>query len=404
MASTPVETIAGIPTGVAWLDQRRAAAWAAYQEMPLPDRASHLWRYSDPVDFLPPVDAPAAARPGEVTIAGIEALRAAGVEVLPLAEAAARGIPGVVERLGALVGERFGKIEAWNAATWSGGFFVRVPRGVRVVEPIRIATNLEPGEGVTGVRNLVLLEDDAAATIVEESRGPEASVRRHLIEVTEVFVGAGSEVGLIPLQHAGREVATHRTLRVRLERQARAKTVMASLGASLYKADVGVLLCGSGAESRMGGVCFADGRQRADHHTVQDHQADHTSSNIDFRVVLGGRARSAYTGLIRIVPEAPYSEAYQENRNLLLSDRSRAESIPELEILTDEVRCKHGATVGPVDAEALFYLGTRGLSKTEAARLVISGFLEQALVEVPENLAEPIRAELTRRLMEATRQ
>jgi Fe-S cluster assembly protein SufD len=395
-----METIPGTPTGVAWLDQRRAAAWHTYQETPPPDRANHLWRYSDPQDFLPPAG---AARTGEVTIERIDALRAAGVEVLPLAEAAERGIAGVAERLGSLVGEGFGKIEAWNAAAWSCGFFVRVPRGVRVEEPIRIATNLGPEEGTTGVRNLVLLEEDAAATIVEESRGPETPGRRRLIEVTEVFVGAGGEARMIPLQHVGREVVTHRTLRVRLEQHARAKTVMASLGAALYKADVGVLLCGSGAESRMGGVCFADGRQRADHHTVHDHRADHTSSNIDFRVVLGGRARSAYTGLIRIVPEAPYSEAYQENRNLLLSDQSRAESIPELEILTDEVRCKHGATVGPVDAEALFYLGTRGLSKTEATRLVISGFLEQALIEVPENLAEPIRAELTGRLMEATR-
>jgi Fe-S cluster assembly protein SufD len=135
-----------------------------------------------------------------------------------------------------------------------------------------------------------------------------------------------------------------------------------------------------------------------DHHTVQDHRAPHTRSDIDFRVVLSGKSRSAYTGLIRIEREAAYSEAFQENRNLLMSDSSRAESIPELEIMTHEVRCKHGATVGPIDQDQLFYLAARGLDEKEGTRMVVTGFLEAAVASLPEDLAEEIRIGTAARL------
>ena len=177
-------------------------------------------------------------------------------------------------------------------------------------------------------------------------------------------------------------------------------SVMVSFGAGLYKADVGAVLEGAGSESRMVGLCFGDGRQRADHHTVQDHRGAHTASDIDFRVVLAGKARSAYTGVIRIAQDAPYCEAFQENRNLLLSDGCKADSIPELEILTDEVRCKHGATAGPIDPDQLFYISSRGLSPDDATKMIVTGFLEAALANIPESLGDPIREELARRLGE----
>jgi Fe-S cluster assembly protein SufD len=239
---------------------------------------------------------------------------------------------------------------------------------VNIEEPIRLLTVVR-GDGSFGlVRNLVIVEDGASATIVEEALGAQQGGRDRLSEVTEIFAAADSEVRYLPLQHLGREVVSHRTVRARLDRQARLLTVIGSFGGGSYKADLGVSLVGPGAESRMVGVCFGDGRGRADHHTVQDHVAGHTTSDIDFRVVLAGKARSAYTGLIRIAKDAPYCEAFQENRNLLLSEQARAESIPELEILTDEVRCKHGATAGPIDQDQLFYLASRGLRPGEATR------------------------------------
>jgi Fe-S cluster assembly protein SufD len=125
---------------------------------------------------------------------------------------------------------------------------------------------------------------------------------------------------------------------------------------------------------------------------VHHHQAPHTRSNLDFKVVLTGRARSAYTGLIRIASDAPSSEAYQENRNLLLTEGTKADSIPELEILTDEVMCTHGATVGSLDPDHLFYLASRGIPRREAARMIVGGFFEPTLKRLPEDLRERIQA------------
>lgn len=370
-------------------------AMEIYRSMPSPDRAQHLWRYTDPAEFeLKGETAKDAA--GEVEIEA-----PAGVIVRPLREIADREI--AEGRFGRLIPAGFGKPEALNAAAWSAGYFIQVPKGVKIDAPIRILTTLGESSDLRATRNLIVIEEGASATIVEESRGPSGEARRSLNEVTELFAATRSQVRWVPLQHLGRGAVSHRTFRASLGREAKITTVIASFGAGLYKADIGVNIHEAGAESRMIGVTFSDGRQRADHHTVHDHQGRHTYSDIDFRTVLSGRARSAYTGLIRIAKEAAYTEAYQENRNLLLSEQARAESIPELEILTDEVRCKHGATVGPVDPEQLFYLGTRGLSRAEAIRMIVSGFLEATLSNIPEGLAASIREDLERRLAEVAR-
>lgn len=374
------------------LKSAQAEAMEIYRAMAMPDRAQHLWRYTDPAEF---------ELKGEVTkdAAGeVEIEAPGGVIVRPLREVADREI--AEGRLGGLVPPGFGKPEALNAAAWSAGFFIRVPKGSHLDSPIRILTTLGESADLRATRHLVVVEEGASATIVEESRGPANGARRSLNEVTELYAAARSQVRWVPLQHLGRGAVSHRTFRASLAREAKITTVIASFGAGLYKADIGVNILEAGAESRMIGVTFSDGRQRADHHTVHDHQGRRTYSDIDFRTVLNGRARSAYTGLIRIAKEADYTEAFQENRNLLLSEQARAESIPELEILTDEVRCKHGATVGPVDPEQLFYLGTRGLSRAEATRMVVSGFLEATLSNIPESLAASIRDDLDRRLAE----
>ena len=396
-ATAVPELPAGFPAGPQWLDEMRAAAWAAYHDRPMPDRAAHLWRYTDPATFLLPADASGDPERIRVTV---EPADAAGVTVLPLA-VAAREMPDVVRaHIGRLIPAGFGMPEDLNAAIWSAGAFVRIPRGIKLEEPIRLVTDSSGGGAFRAVRNLILIEEGASATIVEESRGPKQRGRDWVNEVTEIHAARDSEVRYMPLQHFGREVIAHRTMRARLGPQARLLTVIASFGGASYKADLGASLDGAGAESKIVGLCFGDGKTLADHHTVQDHVAGHTSSDIDFRVVLGGKARSAYTGLIRIAHDAPYCEAFQENRNLLLSEQCRAESIPELEIMTDEVRCKHGATVGPIDQDQLFYLASRGLTPADATRMVVSGFLEATLRHLPEGVAESLREEMVARVTE----
>lgn len=382
-----------------WSTTLRNAAAATFAALPAPDRAKHLWRYSDPAQFTPsdPAVAPQAVAGGQASIVvPEEALRQGVLVESVLTGGAVKGF------LGSLVPAEMGRMEALNLAHCSGGYFVRIPRGVTLTEPIRISCSVEgPAGSFSAVRNVIVLEEGASATLVEDSRGSHvASGGRHLNEVTEIFAAAESSLRYVPLQHLPRDVAAHRTMRARLDRGARMLTVIASFGCEAYKSDLGVHLVGEGAESTMVGVCFAGSRQRMDHHTLQDHRGAHTRSDIDFRVVLSGRARSAYTGLIRIEHDASYTEAFQENRNLLLSDASRAESIPELEIMTDEVRCKHGATVGPIDREQLFYLATRGLDPREATRMIVAGFLDAAVANLPGDLAEEIHAETADRLRE----
>jgi Fe-S cluster assembly protein SufD len=146
------------------------------------------------------------------------------------------------------------------------------------------------------------------------------------------------------------------------------------------------------------GVGMGVGSQRFDHHTEHVHLARNTRSNLGFKVAMTGASRSAYTGLIRIAADAAGCEAYQENRNLLLSPNARADSIPELEILNDDVRCSHGATMSSIDGEQLFYLQSRGLPRLQAIRLIVYGFLGKTLARLPQATRERVEALIAARL------
>ena len=148
----------------------------------------------------------------------------------------------------------------------------------------------------------------------------------------------------------------------------------------------------------MYGLLFGSGYQHFDNHTLHDHRSGQTFSNINFKVVLRDKAVSAYTGLIKIENHAKGCQAYQENRNLLLSKGTRAETIPELEILNEDVSCSHGATIGPIDPMQVFYLESRGIRHDEAVRMVVSGFVSNTLQQVPDDLRERISAFVEQRL------
>jgi Fe-S cluster assembly protein SufD len=166
----------------------------------------------------------------------------------------------------------------------------------------------------------------------------------------------------------------------------------------MSKQNFGVSLDGPYSESDMYGLLFGTGRQHFDNHTLHHHATGQTKSNIDFKVVLRDKALSAYTGLIKIDAGAEVCEAYQENRNMLLNPGTRAETIPELEILNEEVTCSHGATVGPIDPIDVFYLQSRGIGREEAVRMIVSGFVASTLKLVPEDIRERIEDAVARRL------
>lgn len=393
----------------AWLAEFRRRAAATARQFTLPDRARHLWRFSNPERFLPeqdptvlaPTQAPSPWRlEEELTAAALLAgastqvvhlsqeARRAGVAVVPLAEAP------VQASLGRVVPPEHGFLEALNAATFRPGVAVLVPQRVRLENPIRL--RLMAGDGLFVPRVLVILAEGASVEVVEgHVGGGEGSL---VLGVTEVVVGEGGELRYDVVQRWELGVRGHLTSRIVLEEGARAQVALASFGGSLAKVDTGVILAGQRAEVETYGVALGTGSQHFDHHTEHIHLASKTHSNLDFKVALAGQARSVYTGLIRIEEHAATCEAYQENRNLLLSEDARAESIPELEILNEDVRCTHGATVAPLDEEQVFYLKSRGIPHHQAMRLIVYGFLDQTLSRLPEKTRERIEALVAGRL------
>ncbi len=405
----------------------RRRAMQAYIEGPSPARVLHLWRYTDPALFVPSNASletsahavPAASSelpptlkvlfdrgevsaaihisgPGKARIHLSSELQTKGVRVLNLHEAykqAPELISGHFTKLvGGSVGkEGVGKFEALNLALWSAGLVIHVPRNVQVSKPIHVWHSAPNAQRETffATRLLVVAEERSEATIVDECEG--GSDKLKLNAVVEVFAGQSSRVRYVSVQRLHKETVYHVTERASAAQDAQLLTAMASLGSSVTKSDFGSHLRGPGSNVELYGFLFAENRQHFDHHTVHAHESARSYSNLDFKVVLKDRSRSAYTGLIRIEPGCPDSEAYQENRNLLLNDGAKAESIPELEILTDEVRCTHGATMGTLDDQHIFYLMSRGLERAEAIRLIVGGFIEPTLSRLEADLQDRLR-------------
>ncbi len=391
------------------LSSRRLRALELYLQAPLPDRADNRWRYTRPGSLLPdrldlqmrpvvPLHLPRLEeRAAVVLVQPGAALRStlspaaerAGLRVLRLDQD-----PDLLARLGQAVGAEHGLFEALNLASFNAAALVHVPRGAQIEHPVHLV--LPPTQQLTATRLLLVVEAGARVSFVEEH--PEGDDAVHASTVTELLVGAGARVQHMLLQRWGGAVVGHQTLRARLERNADYLGLVACLGGKQVKIDAGTRLEGDGARAEIVGFMLGDRRQQLDLHTAQEHRAPHTWSRIDFKVALNDRASAAYTGRIRITPEAPGSEATQENRNLLLSRRARASSIPELEIETDEVSCSHGATVAPVEEEQLTYLCSRGIPRERALQLVLRGFFEATLGRLPRQLREDLEAQLEPRL------
>jgi Fe-S cluster assembly protein SufD len=238
---------------------------------------------------------------------------------------------------------------------------------------------------------LVMEEGSEAAVFDEYTNAGDPRVIANA--VVEGHVGSNARVTYFNIQRWGGRTRSHLRQNFRLERDAAATTVNIGLGGRYSKADIRNFLVGANAQSEMVGVTFGSGNQHFDTHTEHVHRVGHCFSDMDFKVVLEDEAHSVYTGQIRIDLDAPDSEAYQENRNLMLDPTCRAESIPELEILNENVQCTHGATVGPIDEEQVYYLQTRGLPRAAAEHLIVEGFFSPALDRIED---EALRERLWR--------
>lgn len=310
-----------------------------------------------------------------------EELEGKGVVLADLS-AAAREYPQLVRRYAPSAAPGENKFEALCRALFTNGVFLYVPAGVRVSFPIWLGLYADADGSLVLPRSIVVAEPGSEVTVFEEYLSPNGREASAASALHEVFVGEDARVTVVSLQYWGRSVRAFASHRFRIQRGGRLISLVASLGGAATKAFVRASLLGPGAESQMFGLLFGRAKQHFDHTTIQDHVAPHTTSNLLYRAALRDEARSVYAGLIRVRPEAVRADAYQANRNLLLSREARADSLPKLEIETDDVRCTHGATVGPVDEEQAFYLMSRGLSKAEAERMIVEGFFEDVIMSV----------------------
>jgi len=382
----------------------RASAAKRFAELPLPSTADEHWRFTDLRGF-DPYQVPGPLVPGtgtapmlDLDVAGRAAAHESGIEIVS-APAGVTFEPLPVDYEARLIPDD-DRFALENLANWQHGLLVRVPRGVELDKPLYVKVTSNGGSLYW--RMVVEAEEGSRFTVIEDLSSAAPDAIAYTNAVVELFVHAGAKVEYVSLQNLSRETWHFGRHRALLERDAELDWVIGGFGSKRGKVWVENDLAGPGATSRVTGAYFADGDQHLDYDTFQEHIAPNTESDFAFKGALRERASAVWRGMIRVEEGAQKTNAYQENRNLLLSDTAHADSIPGLEIMANDVRCTHGATLGRVDREALFYLMARGLSRAEAERLIVRGFFQDVLDRIElEPVREALGAALEARIPEA---
>src|SRR5262245_8388408 len=371
----------------------RADALAAYERLPIPDTTEEHWRFTDLAGFDP--DAFSGAATAEIStlldldVAGYATVTADGIDISQAPEGITfEPLGDETPELYSLVGWNE-KFAAHNAAMWKHGLLVRVPKGVQLEKPmyVRVAVT-----GQTFWRLVVVAEEGARASIIEEYASPSDDTVAYSNAVTELFVEQNAKLEYVSLQNLSTETWHFASHHARVERDGELDWVAGGFGSKKGKVRIQNDLNGQGATSRVTGAYFADGEQHLDYDTFQEHIAPDCESDFAFKGALRDKATAVWRGMNRVEPNAQKTNAYQECRNLMLSPTCHAVPIPGLEILANDVRCTHGATVGRVNREDLFYLMSRGLSRSEAERLIVRGFFQDVLDRIE---LEPVRDAVT---------
>ena len=386
-------TVQGEPD---WLRERRRRALAVFESLPMPSRTDEEWRRTDLAGLkLSDYANFERANGHEPETRALPK----GVILEPLAIAATRHAQLLEPVLFSAASAERDRFTALHSAFFTGGNFLYVPDGVVIEEPI-LRRHLSHDGGTAVLPHTVIVAGRGSrVSFLDEYIGEDDEGEGYRSGSAEIFVGEGAEVGYVSIQKWGRQAWHLADQRARLEKDATLKLFNVTLGARFSKTRVEASLVGSGASAELKGIYFASGKQFFDFHTLQDHQVGNTTSDLLFKGALQDVARTVYAGLIRIEKGAARSDAYQANRNLVLSDKAKATSIPMLEIDNNDVRCTHGATVGPVDSNHLFYLQSRGIPARTAMRMLVQGFFGQVLDRIPfEQARTLIENELEARL------
>jgi Fe-S cluster assembly protein SufD len=389
----------------------RAQAWEAFNRLVLPTVTQEAWRRTDirslpadsfklpaeneyldlpsvPADLLKPLVADQhggqiVLLPGGAKIDLDLALAKQGVIFTDLKTAEEKYPEVLTKILGQTVNIEEGKFAALAAALSQNGVLLYVPANLHVEQPLH-SILWGPGAGFAHISHLLIFVDEGASvTYVHESASPTEAKDSLHAGIVEIIVMPRASLKFVELQSWGKHVWNFSHERVRVEQDGNLDWIFGAIGSKLTKNFSELDLAGQGSSGRMSGFYFTDGSQHLDHDTQQNHLAQHTTSDLLFKGALKGKSRSVWQGMIYVAKGADKTDGYQANRNLVLDEGARADSIPGLEILADDVRCTHGATVGKLDAEPLFYLQSRGIAQKEAERVMVEGFFDPIMQRIP---------------------
>lgn len=379
-----------------WLAAIRRAGNERFRETGFPTVREEAWKYTNVAPFVKvpfqpasgergstarPLPVPAEAGAQIVFVNGRYAaelstvgLLTGGLEVASLAEVLASRPEAVEPYLAKVVrdGNAFAQL---NSAFVDDGVFVRIPARTAVAEPIHLVFLSEPdfGPTVSHPRNLVVAEAGSQASVVETFLGT-AGELYFTNAVTEIVLGDGAVLDFSKLESEGDAAFHVATTAVSLGRNSNFTSHSISLGGALARNDLNVRLDAEGADCTLNGLFLGNGTQLLDNHTLIDHAMPHGTSRELYKGILDGKSRGIFHGTIIVRPDAQKTDAMQTNKNLLLSKESLVNSEPALEIFADDVKCRHGSTIGQLDEGAIFYLRTRGIGPDEARQMLVYAF------------------------------
>jgi Fe-S cluster assembly protein SufD len=435
MAPSPeaVDRLSDLYNEPAWMRESRHAALDLYTKMPLPHEKEEAWRRTDlgryPLDSVratfPAPDSGKQELPPcwDYALAPVELVSGALVHCNATKTYGAmrqddarhgvvlEGLHAALQTHGELIRgywmkgtttrPDFNAFTALNAALWHGGTFVYVPAGTQVARPLQSLV-AHDAQGGTGLHHtLVIAEKGSRVTLIQDRVSQDLQDEVNA-EVVEIYAAADSWVRYVSLQHWSERRYTVSIQEAHVKRDTNLVWIAGSVGGNMTKDFIRTELHEPGARALTAGFNFVRGSQRIDQSTYQHHQAPDTYSDLLIRNVLRDRARTIFYGMVRVEHEANGgTEGYQANHNLLLDD-ARAHAIPGLEILANDVRCSHGATVSRVDPEERFYLQARGIPRAEAESLIVQGFVRPVIERIPTaHVRQRLEEEIAQRFWES---
>ena len=353
-----------LPAAEPWLKELRERAFARFAETGFPTTHDEEWRFTSV--------APIARTTFQSRPTGFLVLAPKPVERLSLDEAG--------KHLGRHAAFDQNAFVALNTAFLQDVIALRVPPGAVVEQPIEITFELH-GAAATHPRVLILVGANAQCTIIETYKGAGAYFTN---AVSEIVAGENAVIDHYKVQQEGAEAFHIATLQASLGRSANFTTHSISLGGALVRNDIGTVLS-EGTEATVNGLYLGNGTQHIDNHTVIDHTKPHGTSHELYKGILDGKAHAVFNGRIIVRQGAQKTDSKQTNKNLVLSDDAVIDTKPELQIHADDVRCTHGATIGQLDAESLFYLQSRGIGRQDARNLLTYAFAQDIVdrIKVP---------------------